>query len=249
MRRTLFIVLFILTATTVCSAQTFYFPQVAIGAYEGGSWQTTIFLSNATGSPASGTVTFSKSDGTPFNSSWIDDAGNLAGAGNVIPFTLGASESRRFTSIVNIQLTTGFATVTSNSAGVLGTAMFTNNDGLGNMVAEAGVPMGIPLGKQAVFVDTTNGFRTGVAIANPNAAPLHIHFELVDKAGQIILSTTRDMPAGQHLAIFVSELFPDAPGMVGRLQFYCVNPMVSVALRFDPPFQVFTTMPPIAIAP
>ena len=220
MRRTLFIVLFILAASTVSSAQTFYFPQVAIGAYEGGSWQTTIFLSNATGSPASGTVMFSKSDGTPFNSSWLDEAGNLAGAGNVIPFTLGASESRRFTSIVNIALTTGFATVTSNSVGVLGTAMFTNNNGLGNMVAEAGVPMGIPLGKQAVFVDTTNGFRTGVAIANPNAASLRIHFELVTNTGQIILAQIRDLPPGQHFAFFVNELFPDAPAMVGRLQFY-----------------------------
>jgi len=53
MRRTLFIILFVLAASTVCSAQTFYFPQVAIGAFEGGSWTTTIFLSNATSGTAS----------------------------------------------------------------------------------------------------------------------------------------------------------------------------------------------------
>jgi hypothetical protein len=35
--------------------------------------------------------------------------------------------------------------------------------------------------------------------------------------------------------------------MVGRLQYYCTNPMVSVALRFSPSVE-FTTIPPIAVA-
>lgn len=249
MKRALFAVLLVLAANTVCSAQTFYFPQVAIGAFTGGFWKTTIFLSNATGNTASGAIVLSKSDGTPFNSTWTDESGNPAGAGNTIPFQLGPSESRRFMSVADIPLSTGFATVTSNSVGVLGTAVFTELDGGGNMVAEAGVPMGIPLGKQAVFVDTTNGFMTGVAIANPNASSLHIHFELVSNTGQIILTQLRDLAPGQHMATFVNELFPEAPPMVGRLQFWCVNPMVSVALRFEPAFTVFTTMPPIAIAP
>jgi len=127
--------------------------------------------------------------------------------------------------------------------------MFTQFDGAGNMVSEAGVPMGIPLGKQAVFVDTINGFETGVAIANPNGSPLRIHFELVNDKGHIIQTQLRDLPPGQHLAFFVNQLFPEAPEMVGRLQFYCVNPMVSIALRFEPSFTRFTTMSPIAIAP
>jgi hypothetical protein len=127
--------------------------------------------------------------------------------------------------------------------------MFTELDSAGNMIAEAGVPMAIPLGKQAIFVDTTNGILTGVAVANPNAAPLHIHFELVNDSGQIILTQLRDLAPGQHMSTFVHELFPDAPAMVGRLQFWCVNPMVSVGLRFQPSMTTFTTMPPIAIVP
>jgi len=241
--------LLVVGTTTVCSAQTFYFPHIAVGAFEGGSWRTTIFLSNATGSPAAGTITFAQDDGTPFSSTWLDETGNTVNRVNVIAFTLGPSESRKFISVGDVPIATGFATVNSGSGGVLGAAMFTELDAFGNMIAEAGVPMAIPLGKQAIFVDTTNGFLTGVAVANPNNASLHIHFELVSDSGQIILTQLRDLAPGQHLSTFIHELFPDAPPLVGRLQFWCVNPMVSVGLRFQPSFTVFTTMPPIAILP
>jgi hypothetical protein len=239
----------VLAASTVCSAQTFYFSHVAVGAFDGGSWRTTIFLSNATGTAATGKITFSRSDGSPLNSTWIDEAGTPVSNGNAIAFMLGPSESRKFMSVADIPIDTGFATVTSNSGGVLGNAMFTELDAVGNMVAEAGIPMAIPLGKQGVFVDTTNGFMTGVAIANPNNAALHIHFELVSTTGQIILTQVRDLAPGQHMATFIHELFPDAPPMVGRLQFWCVNPMISVGLRFEPSFRMFTTLSPIALLP
>jgi hypothetical protein len=249
MKRVFLSVAFILAASAVCSAQTFYFPQVAIGAYDGGSWKTTIFLSNAMTNTASGTITFTKSDGTAFFSNWTNEDGSPMSNGNVITFQLGPSESRRFTSVTDMPLTTGFATVMGNSGAVLGNAVFTNIDAAGNLISEAGVPMAIPLGKQAIFIDTTDGFKTGVAIANPNQAALHIHFEVVNNAGQIIMTSLRDLAPGQHMATFVHELFPDIPAMVGRLQFYCTNPMVSVGMRFDQSFVNFTTMPPLAILP
>jgi len=241
--------LLVFGASSVCSAQTFYFPHVAVGSFPGGSWKTTIFVSNATGSPARGTITFSQSDGRPLNSTWVDEAGTGVSSANVIAFALGPSESRRFMSVADIPIATGFATVTSNSGGVLGNAVFTELDAVGNMIGEAGVPMAIPLGKQGIFVDTMNGFLTGIAVANPNNAPLHIHFELVSDTGQIIQTQLRDLAPGQHMATFIHQLFPDAPPMVGRLQFWCVNPMVSVGLRFEPAFTKFTTMPPIALVP
>jgi len=143
-------------------------------------------------------------------------------------------------------LTAGYAMITAN-ASVLGTAMFSLLDANGNITAEAGVPMAIPLGKQAVFVDTTNGFRTGVAIANPNSGDLEVHFELLTDTGQLLNSTIRTLPGLTHISLFTDELFPGQPPMVGRLQYWCMNPMVSVALRFSPSVE-FTTMPPIAVA-
>jgi len=245
MKRVLLSVAFIIAVSAAASAQsfTYYFPQIAVGA----GWRTTIFVSNATAGPASGTITFTANDGTTFFTNWLDENGtNLTNGGNVISFSLASGESRKFVSVDDHPLVSGYATVSAN-ASVLGAAMFSLLDGGGNITAEAGVPMAIPLGKQAVFVDTTNGFRTGVAIANPNTNDLEVHFELLSDSGQLLNSTVKTLPALQHISLFTDELFPGGGPMVGRLQYWCTNPMVSVALRFSPNAE-FTTLPPIAVA-
>jgi hypothetical protein len=246
MKRILHSLVFIISASAVGSAQsfTYYFPQIAAGD----GWRTSIFISNATAAGvAEGSITFTTSAGAPFAANWVDEFGtNVTGGGHVIGFQLAPGQSRKYTAVGDLPLTVGYATVSAN-ASVLGTAMFTLLDGAGNIYAEAGVPMAIPLGKQAVFVDTSFGFRTGVAIANPNNAVLKIHFELLDSNGQSIATAVRDLGQFQHLAFFADELFPGMPPMVGRLQFWCTNPMAAIALRFSPNSQ-FTTMPPIAIA-
>ena len=245
MKRVLFRLVFIVAASRVASAQafTYYFPQIAVGA----GWRTTIFLTNATASPASATVTFSGNDGSPFYNNFLDEGGNNVSHGsNGFIVSLASGESRKFVSVDDHPLVVGWAMVSAN-ASVLGTAMFSLLDGSGNIIAEAGVPMAIPLGKQSVFVDTTNGFRTAVAVANPNSGPLEVHFELVSDTGQIVNSTIKTLAGFTHIALFTDELFPGVGPMVGRLQYYCTNPMVSVGLRFSPTTE-FTTLPPIAIA-
>lgn len=246
MKRILVGLFFILGASAAASAQslTYYFPQIAAG----GDWRTTIFLTNASADGvATGSVTFTKSDGTAFAANWLDEAGgNVSGGGNVIAFQLAPGESRKFISLGDLPLTVGYATVTAN-ASVLGAAMFTLLDGGGAMHAEAGVPMAIPLGKQAIFVDTTNGFRTGVAVVNPNNSTLQIHFQLQNDRGQVVAEILQPLDALHHMAVFVDELFPGLGPFVGRMQFWCTNPMAAVGLRFSPTVQ-FTTLPPIAVA-
>jgi len=251
MKRVLFALILVVTFSVLCSAQqyTYYFPQVASGTFAGGAWKTTIFISNAAapGTVASGAVALTGSDGSGWNLQWVDGAGAPVGSGNTIPFQLNSGEVRKYVTVASTPLATGFATVTANAA-VLGAAMFTERNAAGGLVGEAGVPAAIPLGRQAVFVDTTSGYHTGVAIANPNTNSLEVHFELVNTAGQIILAKVQTLPPLNHIALFVDQLFPNAPAMVGRLQFYCTNPMVSVALRFDQNMVFFTTLTPIAIA-
>ena len=245
MKRVLFSMVFIFAASAVASAQsfTYYFPQVAVG----GGWRTTIFLSNATASPATATLLFTGNDGGPFYNHWLDENGNdLTGGAATFTVNLNSGESRKFVSVDDHPLESGYAMVSAN-ASVLGTAMFSLLDGSGNITAEAGVPMAIPLGKQAVFVDTTNGFRTGVAIANPNSGSLEVHFELISDTGNLITSTVQTLAPLAHIALFTDQLFAGQGPMVGRLQYWCMNPMVSVALRFSPSAE-FTTMAPIAVA-
>jgi len=246
MKHVLYTVCLILLLSGVGSAQsfTYYFPQIAAGD----GWRTTIFLTNATASGvANGSLTFTKSDGSPFNANWVDEGGNnVSGGVSTINFQLGAGQSRKYSTVGDLPLTVGYAMVSAN-ASVLGAAMFAQLDGAGNILAEAGVPMAIPLGKQAVFVDTTNGFRTGVAIANPNSNSLEIHFELIDDQANVVTQVVRNLGGFQHMALFTDELLGGLPPMVGRMNFWCTNPMVAVALRFSPSIQ-FTTIPPVAVA-
>src|SRR5437868_13641861 len=98
MKRVLVSIVFMLAATAVASAQsfTYYFPQIAIG----GGWRTTIFISNATTSPAGGSITFTRSDASPFGANWVDEMGNnVTNGGNTIGFQLGPGESRKFTAV------------------------------------------------------------------------------------------------------------------------------------------------------
>ncbi len=247
MRRVLLSVVFILSVSAVGSAQqfTYYFPQIAVGP----GWMTTIFVSNAMAAGGGrATIILTKSDGTPFRSNWVDETGNnVTDRTNVIVVELASGESRRFISISDGSMAMGYATVVSNSSAILGTAVFTQFDGRLNVLAEAGVPMAIPLAKQALFVDTTNGLRTGLAVANPNNIAQQVRFELVSDTGQVVMSTTRELGPSEHMAVYLDQLFGGLPSMVGRLQFWSANPLTSVALRFSPGGASFTTLAPLAI--
>src|SRR5206468_3578231 len=67
MKRSLWALVLMLAASGVCSAQqfTYYYPQIASGAYDGGSWQTTIFITNTGSSLASGSIALTRDDGSP----------------------------------------------------------------------------------------------------------------------------------------------------------------------------------------
>jgi hypothetical protein len=249
MKRLLVSIVFIIASGAAGSAQsiTYYFPQVAIG----GGWMTTIFISNTmTSSAGAATIVLTKSDGTPFNANWLDEMGNnVTNNNNVIGVQLASGESRKLVSVGDIPLTTGFATINANSSAILANAIFTQFDSSGrNLLAEAGVPMAIPLLKQAIFVDTTNSFKTGVAVANPNTQPLQVHFDLLNDNGQVITSTVQNFGPQSQIAVFLDQLFPGMPSMVGRVQFWSTNPMTAVGLRFSPLGIPFTTLSPLAIA-
>ena len=248
MKRLLLSTVFIFAGSVVASAQSiiYYFPQVAVG----GGWMTTIFITNTmTSSPGAATISFTKSDGTPFKGNWLDEMGNnVTNGNNVIGVQLAPGETRKFVSVGDpFPLVTGFATVTTNSSSLLGNAMFTELDGSGNLLAEAGVPMAIPLMRQALFVDTTNGFRTGLAVANPNNLSLQLHFQLLSDVGQEVTSSVANIGPFQQIAIFADELFQGIPAMVGQVQVWSTSPMTAVGLRFSQSGLPFTTLAPLAI--
>jgi hypothetical protein len=136
------------------------------------------------------------------------------------------------------------------TAGTLsGTSIFSEFTSAGQLIGEAGVPQAAALQKQAIFVDTIGGYNIGVAYANPPGAAAHLTFTLINFDGTTVASTTQLFGSGNHAAGFTSQLFtPTPPQMTGTMQIVSDQPIATIALRFDPNFQLFTTLPPVSLS-
>src|SRR5262249_54276308 len=103
MKRVFWITFWILTAVSICSAQTaFYYPHVANGLIGGAIWKTTILLTNPGGADATGTITLTRDNatlgggGSPFSSIvFVDQDGAPAGSGGIITFSIPAGQTRK----------------------------------------------------------------------------------------------------------------------------------------------------------
>ena len=257
MKRIPLIVFLILTATTVCSAQTtFFYPHVANGVLGANIWKTTIFLTNpAAAGTASGTITFTKDNSTSgaagsvfSNIAFTDQNGAAAGSGGTITFSIPAGQTRKYVSAGTGEYAGGFATVATTAGAVNGTAIFSQFDLAGQLLAEAGVPAVSAVPNQAIFVDTIGGFNIGVAFANPGAASANVTLSLLNSAAASVATTTQILGPGNHSAAFTSQMFPGAAQLAGTMQLRSSAPLSAIALRFDPTFTVFTTLPPVTLA-
>src|SRR6185436_16840725 len=126
----------------------------------------------------------------------------------------------------------GYATLVpeAGSETPAGSAIFQFKSG-GQLVTEAGVGAIPATAAARVFVDYI-GTQTGVAIANPGDLTADVTFTLMDRYGVEEASIIRRLPARNHLAIFVHELFPTvADGYTGVMEIRSVNAIVPITLK------------------
>jgi len=263
MKRVLLIGLCILSTAVICSAQTTqYFPQVANGVLgippAATVWKTSLFLTNpAASGTASGTITFMKANvDTPTGAStafteiaFIDQDGIGAGSGGVITFSIPPGQTRKYTSTAAGVYAGGFGMIVTTAGSVSGSAVFSNHDISGRLIAEAGVPVTTAVLNQAIFVDTINSFNVGVALANPGTASANITLTLLNSSAATVATTTTILGPGNHTAKFTSQLFTQTiPQLAGTMQVRSNTPLAALSLRFDPTFTIFTTLPPVTLA-
>ncbi len=142
----------------------------------------------------------------------------------------------------------GYAVVQASPGGnvPLGTALFsyTNPDGV--LVSQAGVDAGTPTSAGRIFVDESDA-KTSIALVNPTPGVAHTMLVLRDSAGNQVQSIPLSLTPGQHVARYVTELFPGIPtGFVGSLSFQSDQPLAALTLcetrnRYDEP--VYATLP------
>src|SRR5207249_3290626 len=119
--------------------------------------------------------------GTPFNLTFTDGTGQPAGSGNTIPFQIAGGQTQKFTSSGAGACAGGFAIASSNGP-ISGTAIFSESDTAGRLIAEAGVPSGSAVSSQAIFVDTQGGYNVGVAYANPGTTDANVTLRLLNSS-------------------------------------------------------------------
>jgi hypothetical protein len=255
MKRIALIVSWMLGTALLASAQTsFFYPHVVDGVLGGTKWKTTIFLTNPTSAPATGSITFTQDNTNPLaaGASWqltLADETGVSTTSNVFTFTLGPGASRKYVSSAAGGFVSGFATVATISGSVNGTAIFSEFDAAGNLMDEASVPSADPVLRQKILVDTTNGYNVGVAFANSGTTTIaNVSLTLLDSSGNAVAApVTQTLGPGNHAAAFISQFFKSAPALVGTMQITSSTPIIVISLRFDPTLSKFTTLPPVPL--
>jgi hypothetical protein len=238
----------VLLVAGVCSAQSvLYFPQFVDGLQGNVLWATAMAVTNPAGlgtPAANGTITLTQDNGTPLSVTFFDE--NHVATGNT--FQLAGGQTKLFNSPVlngtpaGLAFSSGFATETSNLPVTAG-LVFYEASLTGGLVGAAGVLSSAPLTRQATVVVKDTNTNTAVAVANPGAGTATLTFQLLDKSGvDMAPQVVRALPANNHTAFFVPDLFPSVTSKIyGTMRITSDVPIVSTALLFS--LGSFATVP------
>ncbi|MGA3075650.1 MAG: choice-of-anchor tandem repeat GloVer-containing protein [Bryobacteraceae bacterium] len=218
-------------------------PHLASG---GGQWTTTFTILNAGSSTASIALNFFDDSGVPLQLPLIFPQGSpnqttatftgsvKSGAGLVIQ-----------TAGLNNPLATGWAQLLSDGD-VSGFAVFTDNV-TARQQQQAVVPLqSLHSSAYELWFDNTNGFATGVALANESTAPATMTLVIRDDTGAQIATQTIQLPAQGHTAFALATNYPMTANRRGTVEFSePADGQVSVlGLSFNPA-SAFTSIPAV----
>ncbi len=216
---------------TASAASRLYFPQIA----DGGSYKTTLLLTNHSGTSTSAQIEFFKDSGQP----WTVTIGSTTSASFTFPLSAyGALKVQ--TAGTGTSVAAGWARVsTSPAADIGGNAVFQLFSG-GKLAVEASVS-GVDTLKAADFFVDEDGFHTGFAMANPSTVTASGTLVLYDTKGSQVGSVPISLGASQHAARFLFEMIAGAPSGRAELRL-SAGALAVTALRYDSSFSVFSTL-------
>ncbi len=222
------------------AANEFTFAHLAIGRSLTERYRTSFLVFNAGSSAAHVSLDLTRDDGSPLTASLPGAVG--AGGRFWLP-EIPALGSVLLETGDDGPVQSGAARLISD-APVGAAAVVRLSDGFGNRAAESGIPSCPALSQLTIPVDSGPNLGTGVAFFNagPEAALLRVR--LFNELGleQTAVSALT-LPAGSHVARYVTELFPGAIGSRGSLAIESSFPIAAAALRLGLSPAVLTTLP------
>jgi hypothetical protein len=205
-----------------------YFPQLADGA----GYSTVIGLLNTSGAIETGTLHLFADDGSPLPVRQLNGSSASTFAYSIPPggvYVLQTEASSRDVQTGWAVLFPDGGTIAPVAAGVL---QF-SRDGI--LITETGIPSVSPTTHARMFLDTSGGHNTGVAIGNPGNAPLSLSLQVFQMDGTTLAGAANGpitLEANAHTASFVDQLIPGLPsGFRGVLDIKGESPFAATTYR------------------
>jgi hypothetical protein len=200
-------------------------------------------LGNGAVGAATVTLALTKDNGSPFIVT-IPGSGPGTGTNSSFSLSLAAGASVFLQTDGLGAGTSGAATITSNVP-VGASAIFTVLDSRGQFQTEAGVGDSAVLTSLTLPVDVTGNSNTGIAFFNPGGGSVVLTFKLLDATGVLVDSSTASLASSNHLARFVTELFPAISAFRGSLAVSAAGGVAATTLRQYGAGTTYTTLPTV----
>jgi hypothetical protein len=226
------------------------FAQLAVG---GGQWTTTFTVVNTGTAVADITLNFYNNDGSPLTLTLNLPQSNSSQTVASFTDTLSPDQgviiqTVPFGTIGNAP-TTGWADLSSDGT-VNGFAVFTDS-----VSAVQEQQAAVPLDTRddpgyLLFFDNTNGFSTGVAVANQDVGTQATVVAVIrDDTGNMITTQQIPLAAGGHTSFVLSSMFTQTANIRGTVEFDAPSggQIVVLGLAFNPE-NAFTSIPTLSLA-
>lgn len=210
------------------SSGALYFPQVV----DGGGYTTTLVLLNTSAGTETGTLQLFTDTGAPLTVNPFNGSAGSSFPYTIAPggaFILQTDGSPASVHAGSAQVMPDPGTPTPAGAGVF---RLTQN---GIVVTESGIPAATPTTHARIYLDTSSGHDTGLAIAAPDSSPLNIAVNAFQTDGVTPAGSSLGpvlLNGNGHAAKFISQMISGLPaGFTGVLDIQSSSPFVALTLR------------------
>jgi hypothetical protein len=195
---------------------------------QGGGYQTTFTFNNMSSNSTKVLIDFYSQNGTLSGSASVP----LEGLGSAT-YTLSGNT-----------LTAGWARAQFTGTGdIAGAETIQLIDAVGEISMETSVVAAQPDTVLHAPVYEKDGYKTGLALANPGTTEANISMVLHRSDGSPMDFRTESIGGSQQIARFVSELFPSLNDFEGTLEISSTRPLAGLVVRYNGSADVFSTVP------
>jgi len=209
------------------------FPQMAVG----GGWASDFHINNQGFVPVQGVkISFFSDGGTPLV---VESAG--MGSGSSFTFNLAPAETKILkVSVAGSTILAGYAELVAPHRTPVRSTLFVRFAPGGTVQTQLGVPEQWPSIHFSFAAETNQaaGVFTGLALANQTfgltgARAQALLITLFNEDGSIRQQGTWTLNAGEHLSLFLQELFPGLSDYKGTVSVSGADPFGLLALRLE----------------